>query len=1070
VTVSRNELLRQMIAGDDPRAKYYPSSFSQQRLWFLAQFAPGSPFYNVEAEVPIHAALSTPLIESAINEICRRHEVLRTTFREVDGLVLQRVAPEQLLRIRELDLRSLPADERAARKDAIVTDEARRPFDLAAGPLLRVAMIRMDEEHYVFLLTMHHIIADGWSMGVFSRELSEIMTAASSGRTPRLPELPIQYGDFAAWQRKYLTGEVLDAQLAYWREQLGDAPMLQLPVDFVRPAVQTFRGAYAHFSFDPALTESLRALTRTEGVTLFMLLLAAFKTLLHRYSGQNDLVVGTYVANRNRAEIEPLIGFFLNTLVLRTQIEDDPPFRTFLHRVRDVCLGAYAHQDLPFEKIVESLNPGRDLSRNPLFQVTFQVQNAPTQNRQGSAASVEFKRGTAIFDLCFMVYETPRELMGHFEYSTDLFDAQTISILAEHFVQLLRSIVANPSTPLSRLDMLTQRDHASMGMMRGSELPPPRDSIAASFVARAAERGADPSLFTGDETVSFEELARRVHAIAAALRDRGLQPGEPVAVSVPRGPHLPAALLAVLHAGGMYVPLDPSYPAERLQFMRERAGARLLLTSDDIDSILERSADLPPPCAKIDPDAPAFLLFTSGSTGQPKGVALTHRQLMARLDWMSELQPFAPGEVGCQKMAASFIDSVAEILSPLLAGVPLLLLSEEESRDPFLLVRAWGRANVTRTWIIPSQLRSILDLYPDLGTRVPSLRLWVSTGEPLPPAVVRAFRTAAPAAALLNLYGTTEVWDAAWYDTAELSPNAQYVPVGKPVPYATLALLDARLQPVPTGATGELYVGGPGVAAGYWNEADASARRFVALPDGSRAFRTGDLARVNSRGVVEILGRADQQVKIRGHRVELEEIETILLQHEDVCEAAVIACEAPSGDRSLAAFIVPRSPSLTPAIVRCYLETRVPAYLVPNAFRFLDNLPKTPSGKIARRTLETATPSNATATPPHVSPETATEKRIAAIWNEVLGVRDVGIEEDFFAIGGHSLLATQVVSRVRMSMGIEVPLRVMFEQPTIRALAACVDTLGGATGRASAAAPIPVLPRSVYRSQNERRE
>lgn len=917
------------IAARERLGNRFRLSHAQERLWFLDQMNPGNASYNIPAAIPLRFAVNVDALERTLNEVVRRHESLRTTFEAPDGEPRQVVAAFEPRALPLTDLRLRPAGERGELAAQLAAQEATRPFDLAAGPLFRASLLRLADADYLLLLTMHHIVADGWSIGILFDELTRLYSAFTMGLSSPLPPLQVQYADYAEWQRDWLQGEALERQLAYWRDKLSDLPPLQLPTDRPRPAVLTYRGAYLPYEMTPRLTEALKTFSAAHGATLFMTLLAAFNALLQRYTGEDDLAVGTYIANRNHREIEGLIGFFINTLVMRTDLGGDPSCRELLRRVQAVCLDAYAHQDVPFAKLVYELQPERDLARNPLFQVVFHLFNAPNAVPQASApaapAAPSRERRTAIFDLVFELSEESGRLVGGVEYSTDLFDRATIERMLRHFTLLAEGFVDDPDRAVARLPLLDSAQWRQL--MQWSACPQPypmRDGVAERFDAQARATPDAAAFLCGDDVLTYAQLQARADDLARRLAAHGAGPETLVAVALERSFEAVVAVLAVFKAGAAYLPLDVAYPAERLRFMLDDAQARLVVTLACRRDTFARpavevicldadapAADPPPraaPAPGFDPDRLAYVLYTSGSTGRPKGVENTHRQLMNRLEWMWRAYPFAAGEVACQKTALNFIDSLWELFGALLCGVPTAIVPDTALRDPAQLVDALGRHGVTRLWLVPSLLRVILETQPDLAQRAPALRFWVASGEALSASLFALFGERCPGAALHNLYGTSEVWDATWYDPAEGADTSWRVPIGRPMGNVECHVVDPHLQPVPVGVPGELLVGGAGLPRGYLHRPELSAERLIAHPfsddPAARLYRTGDLVRWRPDGLLEFVGRRDQQVKVRGFRVEPGEVESVLLTHPGVQEAAVIACADPADDRMLVAYVV----------------------------------------------------------------------------------------------------------------------------------------------------------------------
>jgi amino acid adenylation domain-containing protein len=907
----------------------FPLSFSQRRLWFLDQLEPGSAFYNFPLAVPFNVAVNTSVLERAINEIVKRHEALRTTFTAVDGEPMQVVLPSLALPLTVIDLRHLGPDVQDAEMIRLGAEMAQRPFDLAGGPLLRTALLRRDQDHHVFLLVMHHIISDGWSLGIFWRELIAVYNSFYIGRPSPLPDLPIQYADFAVWQRERLQGEKLAELTSYWKQQLSGISPLQLPADRPRPPVLSYRGAFQELVFPGAMTRALRALSQHEGTTLFMTLFAAFAVLLHRYTGQDDIVVGSYVAGRDRAELEDLIGFFINTLVLRADLSEDPSFRTLLGRVREMALNAYAHQELPFEKLVEELQPERDLGRNPLFQVSFQLFSTQTDRGSPKAADaappIEIKRGMAIFDIAVNIWDGPDQLSGHVEYSTDLFDPATMARFVGHFRTLLKSILAAPDARLSTLQILTESEQRQLLVEWNETAAATPDLCVHALFEEQVRRSPDAvAVSAGGRDVSYDELNRRANRLAHHLREQLREKDALVAICVERGLDMMVGILAVLKAGAAYVPLDPSYPPERLAFMLQDSGANIRLAEQrtvsrlpthgattlllDDESLAAGRPDSNPVSA-VGPDDLCYVIYTSGSTGTPKGVASPHRATVNRLQWMWTRYPFAAHEVVCQKTALSFVDSVWEMFGGILQGVKTVVLSDDVVKDPRKLVDALAAAKVSRVVLVPSLLRALQGSGIDLAEELPALKYWTLSGEAFPYALYAEFRQNLPRAVALNLYGSSEVAaDVLCCDLSATALTAHSVPIGRPIANTKAYVLDRNRNLVPIGVPGELHVGGQGLARGYHNRPDLTAERFITCNFGAaaadRLYKTGDLVRYRLDGQIEFLGRLDHQVKVRGYRVELGEIEAVLSEHAGVGE--VIASVVQDRDNTrLIAYVVP---------------------------------------------------------------------------------------------------------------------------------------------------------------------
>ena len=1069
-----------------------PLTFQQQRLWFLDQLVPGSASSNVDYALRFEYPLNVAVMRQSVNELVRRHEVLRTRFATTEGGPVQLVVRQLELDIPVLDLSGRTHAEREAEVGRLATVEARTPFDLGRAPLLRVKLLRLSDKHWVMLVTMHHIVSDGWSMRLLFQELRALYDAFAFGKRSPLPELTIQYGDYAVWQRRSLTDEALEKQLGYWRQTLANLPRLELPTDHPRPRLQRFAGATYIAKLTPRLTEALRALSQREGVTTFMLLLAGFQTLLMAYTRQTDVVVGSYVAGRTRSELEQLIGFFVNTLVLRSDLGGDPTFSEALKRVREVALGAFAHQDVPFEKLVEELAPHRDLSRNPLCQVAFQMFVTGAPRNGGSSESgpslVEVERGTASFDLVCNVVEHGETLTLRIEYNTDLFEAASVLRLCEHYQALLAAVAAKPHLRLSEIELLTDVEQSRLAEWNAAASTPYPDEPLAQVFESVAQRHGDREALRGESgALRYDELNRQANRLAHHLRDLGVREGSVVGVHLSRSLEVTVVLLAILKAGGVYLPLDASYPSDRLEFIAVDANARLVVTS----SRWREQLTLPVECQVLcldeavaeiagqiednlglssKPSDLAYLIYTSGSTGKPKGVAVEHRQLLNRFAWMSRLYPFAADEVSCQRTPLSFVDSLWELLGPLLAGSTSVVVPDRTVVDVHAFVDALASQRVTRLWVVPSLLRAMLDTEPELGRRLPSLRFWVSSGEPLDTALLQRFRCHVPDAKLFNLYGASEVWDATWYDTSEYcAERSTIVPIGRPIQNVQTYVLDAKCHRLPIGMPGELCIGGAGVARGYIGHAARDDQRFAANPfdtsAGALLYRTGDRARFLHDGQLELLGRFDHQAKIRGVRVELSEVELALLADASVSAAAVVVQADEPTNPQLVAYVVPACGSnLTVGRLRQAIAKRLPEAMLPGVYIELDALPLTPNGKLDRAALPSTSNSRPTVEAAYVAPSTPFEQLLATIWADVIGVDRVGLHDNFFELGGHSLLLTQVASRVRSMLHIELPLRVFFEAPTVASLAEAAAAQASERAKLERAAELVL---SLLRLSNE---
>jgi surfactin family lipopeptide synthetase A len=1044
-----------------------PLSFGQERLWFLNQLEPHGASYNEPTAIRVTGPLDVTVLERCVHEIVRRHEALRTIFTIIAGEPVQVVRETMSLNLPVEDLRDLPEHEREAQVSKLATEEFQKPFDLAEGPLLRLKILRLAAQEHVLVLTMHHIISDGWSVGVLFRELGELYRAFSSGKPSPLPELPIQYADFALWQRRWMQGGVLEAHLAYWKAKLGGTlPMLELPTDHARSPVQTSHGARYYLSLPKPLSEGLKTLSQRQGVTLFMALLAAFQTLLYRYTGQDDLLVGSPSAGRNWPQTEGLIGCFLNTLVFRTDMSGNPSFRGLLARVREVAMEVYGHQDLPFEQLVEAVQPERDLSRNPLFQVMFVLQNALTLELPGlSLSRLKLDRGATPLDLLLSMEDTDQGLTGWLEYNTDLFAPSTIARMAEHFQTLLEGVTANPEQRLSWLPMLTQAErHQLLVEWNNTPSDYPKDVCIHQLFEAQVERTPDAvALLFEEQQLTYRQLNRRANQLAYYLRALGVGPESLVGICMERSPEMVLGLLGILKAGGAYVPLDPGYPNERLAFMLEDSQATVLLTQQRLESGFELSArgprlsspstlpisDSPAPhvvCVDTDweniaqeseenltsgvtADNLAYVIYTSGSTGRAKGVAIEHRSTVALLDWARAI--FTPEQLAGVLASTSicFDLSVFELLVPLSWGGKVIL-----AESALCLPALPAAKNVTLINTVPSTIAELLRV----NGVPPSVRTVNLAGEPLKRELVQEIYQQRTIREVFDLYGPSEDTT---YSTFALRSATGRATIGHPIANTQIYVLDTSLQPVPIVVPGELHIGGAGLARAYLHRPGLTAEKFIPNPfssvPGARLYQTGDLARYCPDGNIEFLGRLDNQVKIRGFRIELGEIETALGQHPAIQETVVIAREDRANEKRLVAYVVPnQQPAPTVSELRCFLQQSLPDHMVPSAFVLLDALPLTPNGKVDRRGLRVPEGLRPELEAAYVEPQTEVERIIAGLWQEALHVQKVGRHDNFFDLGGHSLLLIRVHSALQRALSRQVPLVDMFKYPTISTLVA----------------------------------
>jgi amino acid adenylation domain-containing protein len=1092
-TEEKRTLLARMLGERAAKPRSHPLSFAQQRLWFLDQIEPQSTAYHVWSALRVTGAFSARLLGAALAEIVRRHKTLRTTFDRVDGQPVQMVAPTAEPALTVLDLTGLPPAMREAEVRRASQSAGHTPFDLARGPLLRTWLLRLAPSEAIVLVVMHHIISDGWSLGVLVKELGALYEAFAAGHPSPLPPLPLQYVDFVAWQRSRLTGEALETLTAWWKKSLAGAPMvLELPTDRPRPPVQRYRGAGLHIAWPAELRAALAGLARRQGATLFMVLLAGFQALLQRHTGQDDLCVGTPVAGRNRQELEPLIGFFSNILVLRGDLTGDPPFRELVARARETALGAVAHQDIPFEKLVEVLQPPRDTSRTPLFQVSFALQNVPDPTIELPDLTLvpdRNERESAKFDLTVELAEDGDILRGVAEYDRDLFDGITVERLVDRFARLLAGAAVDPECRLGGLPLLAESEQSELLAAWEAPAPAPSLILPELFEQQAKRTPAGEAVSAGGTHLSYRDLDERADRLAHHLRELGIGPEARVAVALERTADLPVALLAVLKAGGAYVPLDPGYPRERLKLILEDARAAALITTEPLlagplaglaslpeqvvlldspgDVILTRGtsgriwaggAFLPPdPSARnspqddvrIDPDHPAYVLFTSGSTGRPKGVVVPHRALANFLLSMRHKPGFQPGDRLLAVTSLSFDIAALEIFLPLITGGCVEIAGRAEAADGAWLAARLARSpTVTALQATPATWRMLVEAGWQGDGQIQAL----CGGEALPRPLASAL--AARAGEVWNLYGPTEttVWSSVRRVEAGDEDAAGPVPLGRPIAATRLRVLDRGLRQAPAGTPGELCIGGDGVARGYLGRPDLTAERFVPDPfagPGERLYRTGDLVRI-FRGDLEYLGRLDHQVKIRGFRIELGDIEAALLRHPAVSQAVVVAAPGPrqEADRRLVAYVVASGGRETlREEIREALRQSLPEPLIPSAWVFLPAFPLTPNGKVDRKALP---PPEPPAPIVWVAPRSSLERTVAELWQEILGAERVGLHDNFFDLGGHSLLMAQVQARLQERLSREVSMVDLLSHATVERLARFLD--GGQPAAENAAA------------------
>nr|QEO74872.1 condensation domain-containing protein [uncultured bacterium] len=1039
-----------------------PLSFAQQRLWFLEQLDPGNTGYVMDTALNLSGMLDVSALERTLSEIILRHEVLRTRFESVVGQPVQVITPAAFIKLPVIDLSALPAAQRQALSQQLRDAESLRLFDLEQGPLLRAMLMRLQAAEHVIVFTMHHIVSDAWSMGLLVREVASLYAAFLKNELSPLPPLPVQYADYAIWQRERLEAEVLHKHLQYWRAQLAEAPaQLTLRTDKRRPPLPAHRGVRYDFTLTEPLTAELRETSKREGVTLFMTLLAGWALLLGRYAAVEDVSVGSPIAGRTRAEVEPLIGFFVNTLVMRVRWEWQWTVKRLLQEVREVCLEAYSHQELPFEKLVEELQPERSLGQTPLFQVAFALQNAPVDTLELPGLKLDqipARRTKALFDLNLMLHETGGALGGYLMYDAELFAETTIQRMLKHWEILLQGFAAGTKQTLAALPVMSEAEQQQVLFeFNATQRPYPREaSVPHLFELQATATPDAIAVVFENEQVSYGELNRRANQLAHRLQSLGVGPEVPVGISLERSVEMVVSILAILKAGGFYVPLDSSYPVARLRWMLEDAGISVLLTDKQLVDLLQVS-NVTTVCLDTDwdlianesennpsqqtcGDDLAYLIYTSGSTGEPKGVAVSHRAIN-RLVINSDYVRLKGDDIVAQVSNSSFDAITFELWGALLNGARLVIFKKEVVLSLEEFSAQLSRHRITTMFLTTALFNQLAHNVPDVFN---GMRQLLTGGEQVDPHSMQKVLQQGGLERLLHVYGPTETTTfASWYEVKEIPPHLVTVPIGHPIANTEFYVLDPQFRPVPVGVPGELYIGGDGVARGYWKHSRLTAEKFVPHPwsqeSGGRLYRTGDQVRYLHDGNIEFLGRLDHQVKVRGFRIELGEIEATLLSHCAVSEAVVVTREDEPNDKRIVAYVVCENGSRPlPDELRSFLREKLPDYMLPAAFEYLENLPLTANGKIDRRALpapDQTRPELGT----YVAPRTPIEEILASLWSRLFAVTRVGVNDDFFALGGHSLLATQLISSVRAAFMIEIPLATLFEYPTIAEFAARVE-------------------------------
>ena len=1032
-----------------------PLSYAQQRLWFLNQLDPDSPVYNIGMPIRMRGILNVPALEQALRHIVLRHEDLRTSFIQVDGMPRAVIGDGADWKMKIVDARRFGDDGLGSELFQCAANESRELFDISKGPLFRASLLLIEPEHHFLVLTMHHMISDGWSIGVLGQEFAELYKAYATGREPSLTPLTIQYVDFAAWQRTWLESGELDRQLPYWKKQLAGAPpVLGFPADHRRPQTESFHGARAKLIVPKDLVLELEQLSQRNGVTLFMTLLAAFNVLLARYTGQDDIVLGSPSANRSRAELNQLIGFFVNNLVLRTDLSGNPSFVELLGRVREVTLRSYEHQDVPFDMLVHALRPERSLDHSPLFQVMFIMQNFPMGELQlaGVATTpVEMEIETARFDLTVEVFPKQGELWAYFDYNADLYDAETILRIQQHYMSILRSACADPGLKIGAIALLSDRERQRLLVewnQTAKEFP--QTCFHRQFEAHARTTPDRLAVMAQERSLTYAELDERANRIAARLRSRGAGPEKLVAMCLERSADLVAGMLGIAKSGAAYIPLDPAYPKGRIANIFEDAKPLVVLTSTHLLPVLPEHGlpaicvdaldDAEPPSSAVmetqpaSPENLAYVIFTSGSTGRPKGVQITHRALVNFLEAMRKEPGFSPDDVLLAVTTPSFDIAALELLLPLYTGATVCIALQPG--DPVALLADLERYRPTVMQATPATWKLLIAA----GWRGnPRLKI-LCGGEALDTDLARSLLVRS--GSLWNMYGPTET--TIWSAVLRVEQAGSFaIPVGRPIQNTTFYVLDAWGQPVPEGVSGELWIGGEGLARGYLNRPDLTAERFIDSPfsanPGERLYRTGDLVRYRPDGTLDFFGRMDHQVKFRGFRIEMGEIENALRHCPGVLDAVTLLRDD-NGDQRLVGYLVcAEQDTPSPSALRDHLRATLTEYMVPGAFVFLKEFPRLPNGKLDRSALPAPERAAGEAASTFAEPATTLQQTVAGVFRHVIGVRQVGLDDNFFDLGAHSLQIVKVHGELNRSIDPKIPLISFFQYPTIRSLTKFIE-------------------------------
>jgi amino acid adenylation domain-containing protein len=1071
--------------GDGPA----PLSYAQELLWLLSQVFDDGIAYNAPGSFQLQGPLDLELLRRALDGLVERHSILRTTYRLIDDEPMQVIGPVEPVEINLIDLTDLAPDDQHAESQRILKEESRFRFDLVNGPVMRTTVIRLGRDEHILMLNMHHIATDGYSRSALYRDLTLLYEAFAEGLPSPLTALQIQYADYAVWQRNWLDHGVADAQLEYWKRQLARAPSrLDLATDFPRPPVRSWVGDNMSLMLDMATRETLRATARRGDATLFVALLATFGTLLGRYAGQEDIVIGTPFAGRNRTELESMVGYFINPVALRLDLSGDPTFAELITRTRETTLEAFANADVPYESVVREINPERDLSQTPVFQAMMVLHNPAWQTERPKfepegirCAEITHEKGWAKFDLLLGMSERTTGLNTTWEYSTELFTPPTVQRMMEHFRTLAESAGNSPDRRLSQLSMLSEAERAKVFVSGNAvrQAPQRSESIKDLFEEQVARTPDAPAVVFEGQELTFAELNRRANRIAWWLRERDVGPGAFVGILMEKSHDLLAAVLGTVKAGAAYIPLDPMYPADRIGFMVSDARPRLLLTQErhlgmELDhaservavdglGVLDGFADSNPPTVARGDDL-AYVIYTSGSTGQPKGALISNRSLASA--YFAYERAYRLHELTAHAQMASFSFDVftGDMIRSLLAGAKLVLCPIETVIDPAALHELMVTEGIDAAEFVPATASLLFEYVERERLSLDHMRLVIVSSEAWRNEKYTFFKSlCGPRTRLINSYGLTEATiDSTWFEPGPdttLLPG-RFVPIGRPLDNTQIYILDSNLEPQPIGIPGELCVGGVAVARGYLNRPELTAERFVVDPfsdaDGGLLYRTGDLARWLPDGTIDFIGRTDRQIKIRGFRIEPGEIEAVLERRAGIRAAAVVDREDPRGETRLIAYIESVGALPDANDLRAFVAERVPNYMIPTSYVSVDELPQTPNGKVDRDALPVPDWEQTTDAERFIAPRTETERRLAEIWSGVLSVAEVGVGDNFFALGGHSLMAMQVMSRARDEFGVALTLRAIFDAPTVMELAAEVDRAQAAPAETQAPALVAV--------------